>query len=88
MIYSIYNWRCITISLYNLLLGIGLSLAGIDSEDNMAPEVVHFVTKAAIDRVIRAKNVMMNMVEQYRSAIPVLNLQGNVVAMAYYQSVG
>ena len=56
----------------------------------MLLELVSFIAKAGKDCVIRAKDVMVNVDEGYRSGVPVLSLQGIIVAMtmAYYQSIG
>ena len=93
VIYSIYNWRYIDLlSLHNLLVSIGLSLASsLDNEGDLLSGAVSFIEKVAKDCVIRAKEMMMNVNEQYRSVVPhVLSLQGSIftMAMAYYQSVG
>ena len=56
-------------------------LSSINNKDDMIFEVLNFVTKAAKDCMIRAKDVMMNVSAEQRPTKPVLHLDRRVIAM-------
>ena len=69
-----------------LLLAIRFGFSSIKDVDNMIFKVLSFITTAARDCMIRAKDVMMNVNTEQQPANSVLELDRRVIALAmgYY----
>ena len=81
IIYSIYEWGDILVSSYKTLLAIGFCLVEMDERDSMTFEVLSFVTQAARDCAIRAKDVMGAVHGDLQIPNPRLRISGKVIAM-------